>query len=85
MQHPQASPTPNHVRAVFVATAAFFDLPRIATFADLADRLCNLGERHPGPLTSVEVVTDPAVHGVHVRAALIRQLTTMNDEALPAE
>jgi hypothetical protein len=76
-----ANPTPNHVRAVFAATAAFFDLPRVATFGQLADRLCSLGERHDGPLTSIEFVPAPAVDGSHVQAALIRQLADLEDEA----
>ena len=77
-----ANPPPNHVRAVFAATAAFFDLPRVATFGQLADRLCSLGEHHDGPLTSIEFVPDPAIDGSRVQAALIRQLTALDDEAV---
>lgn len=53
-------PTPNHVRAVFQTSAAFFDLPPVATFADLADRLCLLGERHAGALTSIDIQAEGA-------------------------
>jgi hypothetical protein len=74
------NPTQNHIRAVFAASAAFFDLPRVATFADLADRLCSLGERHEGPLNRIEFVTDPTADGSHAQAALIRQLTALDDE-----
>jgi hypothetical protein len=82
MPHPHVErPTPNHVRAVFAATAAFFDLPRVATFAELADRLCSLGERHAGPLTRIDLVADPSTGGSRAQAALIRQLTAIDDEA----
>lgn len=46
---------PTHVRAVFDTSVAFFDISRIATFEELADRLCRLGEHHHNPLTRLEI------------------------------
>jgi hypothetical protein len=45
----------NRVMAVFESSAAIFELPRAATFEDLASRLAYLGERHDGALASVDV------------------------------
>ena len=82
MSHPQAlSPKPSHIRAVFATSAAFFDLPRVATFEDLADRLCRIGERHAGPLTSVEIEAEPSRDGHYVLTMLLRQLAELEDEA----
>ena len=53
-----ASPPHSRVRAVFKTSAAFFDMPRGATFEDLADRLHRFGERHDDPLTSIAVAID---------------------------
>jgi len=79
--HPQITdPTPNHVRAVFAATTAFFELPRISTFGQLAERLCSLGEHHDGPLRSINFVTASAIDGAYAEAALIRQLAALEDE-----
>nr|WP_294507905.1 hypothetical protein [uncultured Rhodopila sp.] len=39
---------PNEVTALFAGSAISFDLSPGATFAELADRLDNLGDRHPG-------------------------------------
>jgi hypothetical protein len=56
MEHPLVERlTQHHVRAVFETSAAFFDLSRVATFEDLADRLCRVGEHHDGPLTSIDI------------------------------
>jgi hypothetical protein len=40
--------TNNHVTALFSDSAIWFSLSMGATFADLADRLEQLGERHTG-------------------------------------
>ena len=81
MPHPQITdPTPNHVRAVFAATTAFFELPRVSTFGQLAERLCSLGDRHEGPLTSIDLVAASAIDGTYAEAALIRQLAALEDE-----
>jgi len=77
---PAVGPPQKHVRAVFRTSAAFFDMPRVATFGDLADRLCSLGERHAGPLTSINIQTDPLHESLYARAALLRQLTGGQDE-----
>ena len=41
-------PTPNQVMALFHGSALSFNLSKGATFADLADRLDSLGDRHTG-------------------------------------
>jgi hypothetical protein len=46
---------PNRVTAVFHDSKLCFDLARGATFAQLAERLGNLGEAHGGPPLSVDV------------------------------
>ena len=86
MQHPQGeNPTPNHVRAVFATSAAAFDLPRAATFEQLADRLCSLGERHVGPLTSINFVTQSSSSkSDFALAAMIRQLAALEGEVSKA-
>lgn len=45
----------NQVRALFQASAAFFDLPATATFGDLAERIAKLGDHHPDPLSGIDV------------------------------
>lgn len=56
MQHPRAEhPTQTRVLAMFETSAAFFELPRVATLEDLAGRLARLSERHGSPLVSVDV------------------------------
>ena len=70
MEHPSQ----NHVRAVFETSAAFFDLPPVATFGDLADRLCRLGEHHDGPLTSIDIETEPSRARRTIRTALLHRL-----------
>jgi hypothetical protein len=52
--HSGQSPT-NRVVAVFEASTAFFELPKAATFEDLADRLVSLSEWHGDALISVDV------------------------------
>jgi hypothetical protein len=47
--------TQNRVIAMFQSSAHSIDLPQNATFADLADRLADLGEWHDGALISVDV------------------------------
>ena len=54
------SPPHNHIRAVFTTSAVFFDMPQVATLEDLADRLCRLGEHHVGPLSWIEIGTQPS-------------------------
>ena len=71
----EASSRHNHIRSVFRAGAALFDRPRLATFEELADRLCRLGERYECPLTSLEV--DPSDPGQNVRRILLRQLAAI--------
>jgi hypothetical protein len=43
----------NQVMALFAGSALSFNLPNGATFADLADRLDDLSERHDGAPTAV--------------------------------
>jgi hypothetical protein len=45
----------NRVVAVFEASTAFFELPKTATFEELADRLVSLSEWHSDALISVNV------------------------------
>jgi hypothetical protein len=52
--HSGLSPT-NRVVAVFEASTAFFELPKTATFEELADRLVSLSEWHSDALISVNV------------------------------
>jgi len=78
--HQITDPTPNHVRAVFAATTAFFDLPRVSTFGQLAERLCSLGDHHEGPLSSIDLVAASAIDGTYAQAALVRQLAALEDE-----
>jgi len=47
--------TQNRVMAVFESSSALFELPRTATFAELAGRLAHLSEGHDGALISVDV------------------------------
>jgi hypothetical protein len=49
----------NLVRAVFQANAAFLEMPRIAAFGDLSDRLCHLGEHRNGSFTSFTIADTP--------------------------
>ena len=74
-----ARPAPNHVRAVFRTSAAFFEMPRMATFEDLADRLCRLSERRDEPLTSLEIDTKLTRELRSARVAAMRQLIGMGD------
>ena len=56
MQRPRTEdPTPTRVLAMFETSAAFFEMPRVATLEDLAGRLARLRERHGGALISVDV------------------------------
>jgi hypothetical protein len=56
VQNPHtAHATQNRVMAMFESGAAVFELPRAATFADLAGRLAHLSEGHDGALMSVDV------------------------------
>jgi hypothetical protein len=75
MEHPTAErPTPNHVRAVFDTSAVFFDLPRAATFEDLADRLYRLGVDRGSPLTSIDIETEPSRTRQTIRSSVLRRL-----------
>jgi hypothetical protein len=71
--HP-ARLAPNHIRAVFRTSAAFFEMPTKATFEDLADRLCRLAERRDEPLTRIEVDTLQARELRKARVVAMRQL-----------
>jgi hypothetical protein len=54
MQLVRKGVTPTHqIIAVFVGSALSFALADGATFAELADRLDQLGERHSGPPTAI--------------------------------
>ena len=56
MQHfRMEQPTQNRVMALFETSAAFFELPPVATLEDLAGRLARLSKRHGGALVSVDV------------------------------
>jgi RNA polymerase sigma-70 factor, ECF subfamily len=60
MQHHRAEqPTLNHVTAVFDVSTLTFELPRAATYAELADRLAGLSERYGGAPSSVDVRVGP--------------------------
>ena len=67
-------PSQNHIRAVFETSTAFFDLPPVATFGDLADRLCRLGEHHDGPLTSIDIESEPSRARRSIRTALLHRV-----------
>jgi hypothetical protein len=85
MPHPQVpNPTPNEIRAVFATSAASFDMPRATTFEQLADRLCNLAERHVGPLTSIDFVTASSSNSDLALAAIVRQLAALEAEVCEA-
>lgn len=58
MGHLQKShSTYNHVFAVFESSGHSFDMPRGASFADLADWLAQKSERHKEGLIRIEVTT----------------------------
>jgi hypothetical protein len=71
---PNGHPTENHVRAVFATSTSSFVLPPVATFEDLADRLCRLREHHTGPLISISIQADPARARPSIRTAMLRRL-----------
>jgi hypothetical protein len=48
VQNVEPAEMPNQVTALFAASAVSFGLSPGATFADIADRLASLGDRHPG-------------------------------------
>jgi len=52
-------PTLNRVTAVFDVSTQSFELPQASTFADLADRVACLSERHGGAPSSVDVRVGP--------------------------
>ena len=54
------SKTSHQVRALFQASAAFFDLPVTATFGDLAERIAKLGDHHVDPLSGIDVRANSA-------------------------
>ncbi|MHB1217135.1 MAG: hypothetical protein ACYC1L_02915 [Alphaproteobacteria bacterium] len=59
MDHLQTNhSTFNRVFAVFESSVHSFDMPRDASFADLAGRLAQLGERYEESLIRVEVTTN---------------------------
>lgn len=71
---PNETSTESHVRAVFATSTASFDMPRVATFEDLADRLSRLGEHHDGPLTSISIEGGPVRGRPSIRTATLRRL-----------
>jgi hypothetical protein len=79
MQRPHVA-----IRAVFATSAAFFDLPRAATFEQLADRLCGLSERRAAALTGIELVTELPDDAGHAQAELIRRLSALDDDGASA-
>jgi hypothetical protein len=81
MRYPSIETAPeNHVRAVFATSTSSFDLPRVATFEDLADRLACLGEHHDGPLTSISIKDGPAQARPSIRKAMLRRLADAGAE-----
>jgi hypothetical protein len=72
--------TENHVRVVFETSTASFDMPRVATFEDLADRLSRLGEHHVGPLTAVRIETGPPRARTSIRTAALRRRAEAGEE-----
>lgn len=86
MPDPEAErPMHTLVRAVFRTSAAFFEMPRIATFGDLADRLCHLGERYDSPLVSADIRDTPPGDGPSIRAAMLHLLAADDEEPSGAE
>jgi hypothetical protein len=77
---PIENATENHVRAVFETSTSSFDMPRVATFEDLADRLSRLGEHHEGPLTSVNIEAGPSGAPRSIRTAMLRRLADAGEE-----
>jgi hypothetical protein len=72
--------TEKRVRAVFATSTSSFEMSRAATFADLADRLSRLGERHDGPLTSIRIEAGPARGRPSIRTAMLRRLADAGEE-----
>lgn len=66
MQRSSTTPryTANQVRAVFQASAAFFNLPATATRGDLAERVSKLGDHQVAPLNGIDVMTGGATPGL---------------------
>jgi len=72
--------TENHVRAVFATSTSSFDMSRVATFEDLADRLSRLGEHHDGALTSISIEAGPSGAPRSIRTAMLRRLADAGEE-----
>ena len=72
--------TENHVRAVFATSTSSFDMSRVATFEDLADRLSRLGERHDGALTGISIEAGPSGAPRSIRTAMLRRLADAGEE-----
>lgn len=64
----------SHVRAAFQTSTSSFDMSRLATFEDLADRLSRLGEHHDGPLTSICLEARSSKAPRSIRTAMLRRL-----------
>lgn len=77
---PIAGPKENHVRAAFATSTSSFDMPRVATFEDLADRLCRLGEHHDGPLTSICIEAGSSAAPRSIRTAMLRRLADAGEQ-----
>jgi hypothetical protein len=81
MRHPPIDlSTENHVRAVFATSTTSFDMSRAATFEDLADRLCRVGEHHVGPLTAIRIEAGAARGRPSLRTAMLRRLADAGEE-----
>ncbi len=81
MRYPPIDPAKeSHVPADFATSTSSFDLPGIATFADLADRLSRFGEHHDAPLTGIRIKADPSVAPRSMRTAMLRRLADAGEE-----
>jgi hypothetical protein len=70
MEHTyEASMQTNQVTALYVDSALSFKLSKTATFADLADRLDSLGDRHNGTPTAVYLKFSASFEPVRLRVA----------------
>jgi hypothetical protein len=82
MRYPPLEHSPeNRVHAVFATSTSSFDMPPVATFEDLADRLSRLGEHHAGPLSSIRIEAGPVRGRPSIRTAMLRRLADAGEEA----
>jgi hypothetical protein len=80
MRYPIEHTAENHVRAVFATSTSSFDLPCVATFEDLADRLASLSGRHDGPLIGIRLEADPSAAPRSLRSAMLCRLANAGEE-----